>query len=154
MFQPEGSLKIAGLDLPFLIIQVADTESYKHARTTSGRFLMGSKGKTCFVILIDLMRKTAKDMKDSEPNGLESRGQGSFYPLSRSRRVINGLPPDSNNWPEINKRTRTASPAPAPLSTSPPSPTLPPLLPVSTHSHTTVTVLTTCIMDHPEVERA
>lgn len=28
VFQPNGSLKIAGLDLPFFIIEIADTESY------------------------------------------------------------------------------------------------------------------------------
>lgn len=63
VLQPDGSIKIAGLDVPFLIIEVADTESQKHARTKSGKLLMGSKGRTRFVVLVDLICKTAEEMK-------------------------------------------------------------------------------------------
>lgn len=145
IFQPDGSLKIAGLNLPFLIIEVADTESYKHARTKSKKFLMGSKGKTRFVILIDLVRKSRKEMDEMVLNdGPESDDPGEPLPAQLfpegNKRAAQG----DDNSPGINKRTRTTSPQH--------SPTLPPLLPRAPYSRATATVLTTRIIDHPRLK--
>lgn len=63
-FQPDGSLQINGLKYPFLVIEVADTEGYRHARTKANELLMGSKGKIRFAIIIDLVRKTAKQIQE------------------------------------------------------------------------------------------
>lgn len=171
VFQPDGSLNLAGVDLPFLIIEVADTESYKHARTKSRKFLMGSKGRTRFVILVDLIRKTSKEMQEpafmegpeSEDGPESDDGPGSddgpksdegpeFDELGTPEISLPAQPcPESNkraaqddgDSPGINKRTRTLSPEP------PESPTLPPLQPPTPYSRATVTVLTTRVIIAP-----
>lgn len=108
---------------------------------------MGSKGKTRFVILIDLIRKTAKEMKEPAVNGLQSDELGGLRESLPAQPFPEGnkrAAPENTDSEEINKRPRTASPA------LPPSPTLPPLLPVTPYSRATVTVLTTRNIDHPE----
>lgn len=152
LFQPDGSLNLAGVDLPFLIIEVADTESYKHARTKSKSFLMGSKGQTRFVILIDLIRKSAKEMKEAALVKPESDdGPGSDDGLDGASLSAQPFPEgnkraaqDHTDLPGTNKRTRTASPE-----HPPPSPTLPPLPRLTPYSRATVTVLTTRIIANP-----
>lgn len=156
LFQPDGSLNLAGVDLPFLIIEVADTESYKHARTKSKSFLMGSKGQTRFVILIDLIRKSAKEMKESALGEPESdaapQSDGSDDGLGGESLPAQPFPEgnkraaqDNDDLPEIKKRTRTTSPEQPPA-----SPTLPPLPRLTPYSRATVTVLTTRIIANPK----
>lgn len=152
VLQPDGSLQISGQNLPFLVIEVADTESYRHARTKARNFLMGSKGKIRFVILIDLMRKTPNEMVNTplvkaepgsdEPNAPEESSRTQPF-LEGNKRAAQDND-DDNESPEITKRARTASPAPQ-------SPILPVVLPPAPYSRATVTVFTTSVIDHPKL---
>lgn len=122
---------------------------------------MGSKGKIRFVILVDLMRKTRKEMmntpllndgpgSDEGVGYLEESGGGpcdtgeSSHPQPFPEGNKRAAQDNDDVSSGVTKRTRTASPAP------PQSPTLPLLLPPAPYSRATVTVLTTHLIDHPK----
>lgn len=113
---------------------------------------MGSKGKIRFVILVDLMRKSRKEMNISFDDGPKSDDgisdveddvgestRAQSFPEGNKRSAQ-----DNDVSTETNKRTRTASPAQ--------SPTLPPVSPPAPYSRATVTVLTTSLIDHPSLK--
>lgn len=121
---------------------------------------MGSEGITRFVVLVDLIRKTAEEMKKpalregpESDNGPKSDDGPEFDDeLGTGKKSLPAQPfPESNkraaeetgDSPVINKRTRTLSPD------RPESPTLPALQPNTPYSRATVTVFTTRVIVTP-----
>ncbi|KAL7271133.1 hypothetical protein RUND412_006129 [Rhizina undulata] len=64
IFQPDASLMIFQVKLPFLVIEIADTQGYALAWNKARRMLLHSKGQIRFVILIKLIRKTKKEIME------------------------------------------------------------------------------------------
>lgn len=61
--QPDAGLRLHRAEKPFLVVEVADTESWTHARAKAGRVLLRTEGVVRFVVIVKLVRKTARELK-------------------------------------------------------------------------------------------
>lgn len=167
--QPDGSLVISGSDMPFMVIEVADSETYEHARAKASTLLKRSKGSIRFVIIINLIRVTAREagMESAAQVGQRDKPEPEITTLgdeSSGRLILNkraARDSDPLIEPESTKKLRgeyehtpPVASAPetetSPKETPPSSPHLPPLLPTS-YSCATVTVLTSTLTPHPKL---
>jgi hypothetical protein len=64
VLQPDGGLDILGLDDPFLVIEVADTQNGEEARAKAEVYL--KRGRVRFVVIVDMVRSKQKKMKIGE----------------------------------------------------------------------------------------
>ncbi|KAL0631348.1 hypothetical protein Q9L58_009794 [Maublancomyces gigas] len=121
------------------------------------------QGKIRFVILIELTRKTRKEMVDTsllkagpEPGGGVDHlgepkgGPSDTWELSRAQPFLGNKRAaqdrdDNDAAPGITKKPRTSSPPSQ-------SPTLPLLPPPALYSRATVAVLTTSVINHPKLK--
>lgn len=86
--QPDGGLQLAGSKMPFLVVEVADSEGYAHAFEKGRRYLLHSQGLIRFVIIIKLVRgRVATTSEEGEEGdgagGGESSGQQESSPHRR-----------------------------------------------------------------------
>lgn len=87
-FQPDGGLQLAGSKMPFLVVEVADSEVYAHVLEKGRRYLLHSQGLIRFVIIIKLVwgRAATKLEEGEEGDGLgdgKSFGQQESSPHRR-----------------------------------------------------------------------
>lgn len=64
--QPDGGLKILNQKLPFLLVEVADSQEYDNVLEKASWMLKHSKEKIRFAILIKLVRATAKEKRNNK----------------------------------------------------------------------------------------
>lgn len=113
-FQPDASLKIKGMEFPFLVVEVADSQEYAEARLKAHSFLLDTQGQVRFVIIVDLVRKTWKQKREArlaaerdvpgagyEPSESENQDPGTGENLeslpSRSKGETSGLGEDRDS---------------------------------------------------------
>lgn len=64
--EPDGGLQILSQKLPFLLVEVADSQEYTEVLEKASWMLRHSKGKIRFAILIKLVRMTAKETRNNK----------------------------------------------------------------------------------------
>lgn len=64
--QPDGGLQVLCQKLPFLIVEVANSQDYTEVIDKASWVLQASRGKIRFAIVIKLVNRTPKEMKDEE----------------------------------------------------------------------------------------
>lgn len=82
--QPDGSLEINGQKMPFMIIEVADTETYQHARTKTRHMLHCAKGQIRFAIIINLIRGSTISTSQRDSSSSDRSLPGSPTRVSES----------------------------------------------------------------------
>lgn len=90
--QPDGGLAIPGQKMPFMVIEVADTETYQHVRAKARHVLHHAKGQIRFAVIIDLIRGTIE---------APQRGSNSSSDCDRS---LPGSPTPVHEAPGCSKR--------------------------------------------------
>lgn len=81
--EPDGGLQILSQKLPFLLVEVADSQDYTDVLEKASWMLKHSKGKIRFAILIKLVRMTAKETKNNKRRSPDV----DFSPRSITKRV-------------------------------------------------------------------
>lgn len=64
--EPDGGLQILSQKLPFLLVEVADSQEYTEVLEKASWMLRHSKGKIRFAILIKLVRMTVKETRNNK----------------------------------------------------------------------------------------
>lgn len=82
--QPDGSLEINGQKMPFMIIEVADTETYQHAGAKTRHLLHCAKGQIRFGIIINLIRSSTICISQCDSSSSDRSGPGSPTRVSES----------------------------------------------------------------------
>lgn len=123
--QPDAGLRLHRAEKPFLVVEVADTESWTHARAKAGRVLLRTEGVVRFVIIVKLVRKTARELKSERVRMGEERRGDVGGDIAGDVKHSNAIPGDESprtvsenplGWSTLAADRPPPAPPPGPIS--------------------------------------
>lgn len=106
--QLDGGLQLAGSKMPFLVVEVADSEGYAHAFEKGRRYLLHSQGLIRFVIIKLVRGRVAATPEEGDSGGGESSGQQQSSPPYR-RVGSNKRVAGNHSRQTLGKKARTTT---------------------------------------------
>lgn len=100
VMEPDGGLQVLCQELPFLIVEVANSQDYEDVLEKASWALKYSKGRIRYAILIKLINKTAKERREDE-----AQAEAEAHERISGKRSLSDL--DSSPPRAFLKRVRT-----------------------------------------------